>query len=262
MTVQKKFIQQLQLYIFNMQRFTRPMADGNLSAEQHKELLALLHQVSGLCLTFNLSEEGDIARLVEKRLRDIFNKGHAEDFRQGVVLLKNLISACEEGIETTIKSLQNNDADSSTKDKNMLPKHNSVNTRPEPQKLFHILVVDDDPVILMLAERKLKLRGYKITTAKNGALAVKLTKSIMPDLVLMDGSMPNMGGMEAAEILKDDPATKDIPIFLLTAYEVSDLNEGCRDYLIDEYIKKPFNVDEIVSLIDAYRAAAAEKESL
>tara|TARA_R110000868_G_scaffold411733_1_gene708200 strand:- start:31450 stop:32247 length:798 start_codon:yes stop_codon:yes gene_type:complete len=248
-----KFVEQLQLYICDMKDFHELMVHKELSEDKQKMLLDVIHKVAGLCLTFNLTEEGGIAKFIEMRLRDVFKFSKDDAMQQADTLLKNLINVCSEGCEEASLKLPRG-VDEPLKDYDMHTKHERLprGLKLEPQKNedgLHILVVDDDPVIRMLAERKLKLKGYKVTVAKDGVLAVKLAKTILPDLILMDGSMPNMDGMEAAELLRDDPATYNIPIFLLTAYEMSDLNDGHRRDLIDVYIQKPFNVDEVVSQI-------------
>ena len=72
------------------------------------------------------------------------------------------------------------------------------------------------------------MRGeYNIKYATNGEMAVNVAKRFLPDMVLLDIVMPGMDGFEVAEILKEDPLTKDIPIIFITVKD-EDFDEGAR----------------------------------
>src|SRR3712207_1978831 len=80
-----------------------------------------------------------------------------------------------------------------------------------------ILVAEDEPVNRTLIQRRLEREGYNVLTAKNGNEAVEMTRAALPDLVLLDVMMPEMDGMDACRLIKDDEATRDIPIIFLSA---------------------------------------------
>ncbi len=80
-----------------------------------------------------------------------------------------------------------------------------------------ILVVDDEPEQLLMVESLLKERGYTVVVASDGEEGLKKALQVRPDLILLDIMMPRMDGTETASRLKNDPRTKNIPIFFLTA---------------------------------------------
>jgi twitching motility two-component system response regulator PilH len=80
-----------------------------------------------------------------------------------------------------------------------------------------ILLVDDDRITRMMLERSLEGRGFDTAQAANGRDAVFLAKDWKPDLIILDIMMPEMDGTEAAGKLRQNPATKDIPIIFLTS---------------------------------------------
>ncbi|MGE5422554.1 MAG: diguanylate cyclase [Ignavibacteriales bacterium] len=109
-----------------------------------------------------------------------------------------------------------------------------------------ILVVDDEPNNVELVERRLHSAGYKTMTAYNGHDALRLAYTEEPDLVILDVMMPAMSGYEVCKYLKEDNATKDIPILFLTARgEIDDRVSGLELGAVD-YITKPFHPKELL----------------
>ena len=104
-----------------------------------------------------------------------------------------------------------------------------------------ILIADDDEDILELVRLRLSRSGYDTVLARNGAEALAAVEAQMPDLALLDVSMPAMTGYEVTTALKADDATKDIPIILLTARaQTADVSKGFEAGA-DDYITKPFS---------------------
>lgn len=98
-----------------------------------------------------------------------------------------------------------------------------------------ILVVEDNEISRDMLSRRLERRGYVVITAPDGEQGYSLTRSEMPDLVLMDISLPEMDGWQVIDLLKATESTRDIPIIVLTAHGlVNDrakaLEAGCVDY--------------------------------
>lgn len=85
------------------------------------------------------------------------------------------------------------------------------------KKDIKILLVDDEPDILEIVGYNLSQEGYQIITANNGAKAVKKAKKERPDLIIMDVMMPEMDGIEACEIIRENPDLKETIITFLTA---------------------------------------------
>ena len=112
-------------------------------------------------------------------------------------------------------------------------------TRPESGRKETILVVDDTPTNIDVISGVLS-DDYRVLAATNGKIALKLAQAEPPpDLILLDIMMPEMDGMEVCRLLKDDPATENIPIIFLTAKtEVDDIAAGLDAGAVD-YVTKP-----------------------
>jgi DNA-binding response OmpR family regulator len=104
-----------------------------------------------------------------------------------------------------------------------------------------LLVVDDEPEINKLVARIFEKRGYTVHTAADGAEALAMVASTKPDLIILDLNLPKIDGWEVCRRLKSDPATKQIPIVMLTAAHanVDDAHIGLG-LGADEYVAKPF----------------------
>jgi two-component system cell cycle response regulator len=125
-----------------------------------------------------------------------------------------------------------------------------------------ILVADDEPVNLALIKRRLEWESYLIHTAENGGEAVAVAKAVLPDLVILDVMMPVLDGLQACRQLKEDPATRDIPVIFLsalddTATKVSGLSLGANDY-----ISKPFRVEELLARVAVAIRLKRERDDL
>jgi CheY-like chemotaxis protein len=116
-----------------------------------------------------------------------------------------------------------------------------------------ILLVDDSKTALMMERAILEKRtSYQCVTASDGLDAVNKATEERPDLVLMDVVMPHMNGFEACKKMRELPATREIPIVLVTtrgeeAYMEAGFTSGCNDYLT-----KPVNGDELIKLLQSY----------
>ncbi len=104
-----------------------------------------------------------------------------------------------------------------------------------------VLVVDDHPVNLKVATYALKFSGYQIFEATNAIQALEVIQKELPDLVLMDISLPGMDGLTLTRQLKADPATKHIKIAALTAYAMKGDDKKAFEAGCDAYITKPIN---------------------
>ncbi|HOD11681.1 MAG TPA: response regulator [Candidatus Omnitrophota bacterium] len=80
-----------------------------------------------------------------------------------------------------------------------------------------ILVVDDEPDVLKVLAKELTVAGYHVTTAVNAREALQKVKDILPDLILMDLILPDIGGAEAVKVLKGYPQLRLTPVIFLTA---------------------------------------------
>ncbi len=115
--------------------------------------------------------------------------------------------------------------------------------------MARILVAEDEPQTAQLIEFKLKQQKFDVTVVGDGEQALKMIGISKPDLVLLDGMMPVMGGFDVLRRMKADPATASIPVIMLTAKSrekdiVTGLEMGASDYMV-----KPFSPGELVARI-------------
>ncbi|MEB3827880.1 response regulator transcription factor [Phormidium sp. CCY1219] len=118
-----------------------------------------------------------------------------------------------------------------------------------PQK--QLLLIDDDPNLILLVKDYLEFRGYGVTTAENGREALGILESEIPDMIICDVMMPEMDGYAFVEQVRQDPRTNWIPVLFLSAKgqsqdRVKGLNTGA-----DVYMVKPFEPEELVSQVEA-----------
>jgi len=112
-----------------------------------------------------------------------------------------------------------------------------------------ILIVDDDPAILETLGTKLRAAGYTILTAKNGLEAVKISRSELPSLIILDLLMPIMGGAGAVIKLKEDESTRNIPIFFLTGVDLTHEEIRQETVGVDVIFHKPFSFKDLIDKI-------------
>jgi two-component system KDP operon response regulator KdpE len=115
---------------------------------------------------------------------------------------------------------------------------------------FRVLIVDDEERILNFLRPKLKVAGYDVLTARNGAEALEYVRLQQLDLVVLDLVMPQMDGLETLKRLRSFSA---LPVIVLSARD-SDIDKIKGLQLgADDYLAKPFNPDELVARIEAVR---------
>ena len=112
-----------------------------------------------------------------------------------------------------------------------------------------ILVVDDDPEIVMLLNTRLTKRGYKVATASDGNRAIELAKREKPDLVLLDVMMPGKSGWEVARALKQDPVTQHVKIVMVSAIGEKTNEITAPIYGADAHVDKPFEFEKLEKVI-------------
>jgi two-component system phosphate regulon response regulator PhoB len=104
-----------------------------------------------------------------------------------------------------------------------------------------ILVVEDEAHIRRVLEYNLKLDGFEVYLAEDGAAGLKLAHQNSPDVILLDWLMPVMDGLQVLAELKADSSTEHIPVFMLTAKGMLNDVTQAVEMGADDYITKPFN---------------------
>jgi DNA-binding response OmpR family regulator len=136
---------------------------------------------------------------------------------------------------------------------------------PEPADLSRearrVLVVDDEPEIRTLLERALTARGFEVETAPDGEEALARVAAHRPALVLLDAMLPRIHGFEVARRLRADVRTRGVPVVMMTAvYRGWRFAQDARDaYGAEDYIEKPFRLDDVVQRIEAVLEATANR---
>lgn len=129
-----------------------------------------------------------------------------------------------------------------------------------------ILVVDDLEINVEFLRDELTARGYTVFSASDGEQALQQVAEVRPDLLLLDISMPRMDGIGVLKALRADEEFRDLPVILLTARRESENKVEGLDAGADDYITKPFHVEEVVARIRSHlrlrqvQAEVMEKE--
>ncbi|MDH5445516.1 MAG: response regulator [Gammaproteobacteria bacterium] len=129
-------------------------------------------------------------------------------------------------------------------DQNLTGKENSISANA------NILYIEDnlDNRVVMEALIKKSL-GIDIRTANDAEQGLKMCQESLPDLILMDIRLPGMDGVDAIKLLKNQSETRDIPIIAVSADAMEDNIEYAIKAGADEYITKPFDIENVVSTI-------------
>lgn len=114
---------------------------------------------------------------------------------------------------------------------------------------LRILLVEDNPENRDMLSRRLIRRGHALSFALDGEEAIRLTQAELPDVVLMDLSLPVMDGWEATRRLKSDAATRHIPIIALTAHAMVGDRERALEAGADDYDTKPVDIERLLGKI-------------
>ena len=114
-----------------------------------------------------------------------------------------------------------------------------------------ILVVDDEVYILHILDFILGAENYDVVTATNGEQALQKVREEKPDLVILDIMMPRLDGYETCRMIKNDPATKNIPVILLTAKGREVDQKLGREVGANDYMTKPFSPSKLIERVQA-----------
>jgi DNA-binding response OmpR family regulator len=128
-----------------------------------------------------------------------------------------------------------------------------------PDKPKHILCIEDEPDMIELLQIILRRKGFKVSGAMSGAEGLRKVNELMPDLVLLDLMMGDMGGWEVYQQMRAEDKTKKIPVIIVTAKAQSiDKVLGLHIAKVDDYITKPFSPTD---LLDSVNKVLAKHEN-
>lgn len=110
---------------------------------------------------------------------------------------------------------------------------------PASQPALTVLVVEDQIEMRAIVSAYLERHGYRVLSTDNGADAVRRAREDRPDLIFMDVSVPGMDGIRATAEIKRDPATRAIPVVILTAHPYGSVGRRAVDAGCDGWLNKP-----------------------
>lgn len=123
--------------------------------------------------------------------------------------------------------------------------------------MARILLVEDNEMNRDMLSRRLARRGHEVLIAIDGGEGVARASADLPDLILMDMSLPVLDGWEATRRIKADPATSKIPLIALTAHAMAGDREHALAAGCDDYDTKPIELDRLAEKIAALLAAGS-----
>jgi len=134
----------------------------------------------------------------------------------------------------------------------------------QPPQRMRVLVAEDNPVNQTVVVSQLRKLGHTAVAVGNGLEALAALDEIEYDVVLMDCQMPEMDGYEASAIIRQRPQHKTLPIIAMTANAMSGDRERCLAAGMDDYITKPFKLDDLSKVLSriALRPAMAEPNAV
>ncbi|MEE4213416.1 MAG: response regulator [Bacteroidales bacterium] len=114
-----------------------------------------------------------------------------------------------------------------------------------------ILVVDDSNTNIVLLESLLERNGYTVFTAGSGRQGLDSMRNMLPDLIVLDLKMPDLGGFEFLEVLRENDDWMDIPVVILSAVSDSDSIKKAMELGATDYLTKPLDPDKVIKLADS-----------
>ena len=112
-----------------------------------------------------------------------------------------------------------------------------------------ILIVDDESYLIDIQEQIIKREGYESIAAENGKQAVEIAAAQLPDLILLDFSLPDMDALEVTRLIRANPKTQSTPIIIVTGDTSLEQKDKCLEAGFSDYINKPFKPEQIRSSI-------------
>jgi diguanylate cyclase (GGDEF)-like protein len=125
-----------------------------------------------------------------------------------------------------------------------------------------ILVVEDDHTIQMLVGAVLGEQGYEVVVVGDGPSALPVARAARPDVILLDVGLPGLDGFGVLGLLKEDPGLRGVPVLMVTAWDDAALVARALDQGAHDYVRKPFEKDELVARVDSAMRVKAATDDL
>lgn len=118
-----------------------------------------------------------------------------------------------------------------------------------------VLVVDDEPDVLLLCRLNLQQRGHQLLEAAEGSTALEIARELHPDVIVLDLMLPGISGYDVLEALQRDAETTDIPVLVLTAKSLRADRERSHGLGASAFLTKPFLPNELCEMVDSLVAS-------
>jgi two-component system cell cycle response regulator DivK len=130
-----------------------------------------------------------------------------------------------------------------------LPRTDAASPDEQTGSRFLILAVDDSPDNLAMISLDLQMQGYRVVTASNGEDAIAVATQTLPNLILMDISMPGLDGLGATRRIREVDTLRDVPVVAITAFGTEGFQRAAYDVGVSGYLTKPIDLDRMHHLI-------------
>jgi CheY-like chemotaxis protein len=117
--------------------------------------------------------------------------------------------------------------------------------------MSRVLVVDDEPDVLLLCRLNLQQRGHELLEAADGSTALEIARELHPDVIVLDLMLPGISGYDVLEALQRDAETTDIPVLVLTAKSLRADRERSHGLGASAFLTKPFLPHELCEMVDS-----------
>ncbi len=125
--------------------------------------------------------------------------------------------------------------------------------------MARVLIVEDNEMNRDMLARRLSRRGHEVSVAVDGRMGIERARAEVPDVILMDLSLPEVDGWEATRRLKADSATAPIPVIALTAHAMPGDSARAREAGCDDYDTKPVELARLLAKIAALTARSMDE---
>jgi len=123
--------------------------------------------------------------------------------------------------------------------------------------MSRVLVIDDETVVGTILRYAFEVKGHQTVVADGGRAGIDMARSEHPDAIVLDLMMPAVNGYDVLGILRDDEATKQVPILVLTAVTMLRERERCLSEGADMFMTKPFDPRDVATAVDALLSSEA-----